>query len=126
MLRLAVFAALAAAVLAPAPGAAMPRHGPQATWGHYHHHARHLAAHRHGRLAARRPAAPRAQAEEAVPLPRERSGLLSIAEAKALLHTVDAELGPAILTNLDLDFAKACLMQYGLKRLEELKAEAER
>ena len=51
---------------------------------------------------------------------------MTIGEAKVLLHTVDAELAPAIMTNLNLDFAKACVMQYGLRRLEELKEEAER
>jgi hypothetical protein len=37
-------------------------------------------------------------------------------QGRVLLHTVDAELAPAIMTNLELDFARACLMQCGLKR----------
>jgi hypothetical protein len=59
-----------------------------------------------------------------VSLPPDR--LMTLPEAKILLRSVDAALAPALLTNLDLDFAKACLMQYGLKRLEEMKREAER
>ncbi len=105
--RALFFIGAALAASAALPSAADARHR--------HHHA-----HRHHHLAPQA----RAQATLSHAAPADR--LMTHSEAKALLHSVDAELAPAILINLDLDFAKACLMAYGLKRLEEMKREAER
>ncbi len=108
------------------PNAAEARHGhhrPGSHHGSFHNARNHVVARYSVAHLSGVSLAARAWAKS---VPSSSEPLMTIPQAKVLLRSVDAELAPAILTNLDLDFAKACLMAYGLKRLEEMKREAER